>query len=430
MSDDPVGDSASRSTGTGSTSVGGSAVEPLRRVLIWTLATLTASAVLQIALYRHGGAEALSDIPGRLSVWNLSPHHLPYIDAHIEYPVVVGYVAFLLSVLTPSHGWTFLANCTFNVVLAMTMTVLLRVHGQKQIWRWVLGTPLLFFAFHNWDLWAMVPAVIGILAYRRHNDRIAGTALAIGASTKLFPGLFLAPLIVMRWCSGDRRGATRLLGWGCITTIVLNGPIALVSPSGWLYPVRFQGRRDASWGTLWYWLESVPGVRSITASGPAALANKVSIVALGLGLLFVTVLAVRRKLGVVAVCASVTAVFLLSNKIYSPTYDLWMVPFFVLLPLPRRIWVAYCAADFGIFVIVFGRFHGLWDDQVVLDVLWIFVLVRAATLLSVVSRSLQPGRDENHVQRRATPSTPSAPDGSPDSGSVWDDVAASTGGSS
>lgn len=388
--------------------------------------TLAASAALQIAFYRHGGADALSDIPGRLRFWDLSPQNLPYIDAHIEYPIVVGYITFALSVLTPSHGWAFIANCGLNALLALTMTALLRVHGGKQIWRWVLGTPLLLFAFHNWDLCAMVPAVIGIFAYRRHNDRLAGTALALGASTKLFPGLFLAPLIVMRWCSGDHRGAARLLGWGSITTIVLNGPIAIASPSGWLYPLRFQGSRDASWGTLWYWLESVPGVRSITASGPAALANKVSIVALGLGLVLVTVLAVRRNLGVVSVCAAVTAVFLLSNKIYSPTYDLWMVPFFVLLPLPRRIWAAYCAADIGIFVIVFGRFHGLWDDQTVLDVLWIFVLVRAATLLYVASKSLRPSQEDPWV---LPADRPTATPGSLDHGTVWDDVVTSTGGS-
>ena len=238
-----------------------SVVEPLRRVLPWTLATLALSAGLQLAFYRHGGAAALSDVPGRFRFWNLSLHNLPYIDADIEYPVTIGYLTFILSLLTTTTGWAFIANSVLNSILALIMTALLRVPGGKQIWRWVLGTPLLFFAFHNWDLWAMVPAVIGIYAYATNRDRLAGSALAVGASAKLFPGLFLPPLIIMRWFSGDRRGAIRLTLWAAIVSIVLNGPIALASPSGWAYPIKFQGARSASWGTVWFWIESLPGDR-------------------------------------------------------------------------------------------------------------------------------------------------------------------------
>ncbi|HTO00560.1 MAG TPA: hypothetical protein VL068_07780, partial [Microthrixaceae bacterium] len=75
-------------------------VEPLRRVLLWTLATLAFSAGLQLAFYRHGGVTALSDIPGRYRYWSLSLHNLPYIDAHVEYPVTIGYLTFVVSLLT------------------------------------------------------------------------------------------------------------------------------------------------------------------------------------------------------------------------------------------------------------------------------------------------------------------------------------------
>ncbi|HTO01584.1 MAG TPA: hypothetical protein VL068_13010, partial [Microthrixaceae bacterium] len=283
--------------------------------------------------------------------------------------------------------------------------------GGKQIWRWVIGTPLLFYAFHNWDLWAMVPAVIGIYAYSKNRDALAGSTLAVGASAKLFPGLFLPPFIIMRWFSGDRRGAIRLTLWAGIVTVLLNGPIAIASPTGWAYPVKFQGARSASWGTVWEWFDRIPGIKSLVSTDPAAIANKVSILVLGLGLIAITVLAVRRNLSAVAVAAAATALFLLSNKIYSPTYDLWMVPFFVLLAIPRRVWLAYCAADIGVFVLVFGRFHGFWEAQAVVNSLWLFVFLRAATLVFVIFIAL----------RSTAPS-------SPDLGTMWDHVRTPAGG--
>ena len=215
---------------------------------------------------------------------------------------------------------------------------------------------------------ALVPAVVGLLAYSAGADRVAGTSLAFGASTKVFPGLFIPPLAVMRWCSGDRRGATRLTVWAIGTTVVLNGPIALIDPSGWWYPAAFQGRRDATWGTLWFWLFRVPGAQGLLGGDPARLANVVAAITLVGSLIVIAVLAVRRHLDAVAVGAAVTAAFLLTNKVYSPNYDFWIVPFFVL---------------------VYGRFHGLWEVGTVRVMLPVFIVLRACSLGFLVVTALR-----------------------------------------
>ena len=44
------------------------------------------------------------------------------------------------------------------------------------------------------------------------------------------PATMNPPLIVMRWCAGDRRGAYRLGAWAAGVTIALNAPAALASP--------------------------------------------------------------------------------------------------------------------------------------------------------------------------------------------------------
>ena len=74
----------------------------------------------------------------------------------------------------------------------------------------------------------------------------------------------------------------------------------------------------------------------------AHLANLVSVGALAVGMLTLVVLTVRRRLDPIAAAGAAVAILLLTNKVYSPTYDLWLVPFFVLLPIarfPGLIWL-------------------------------------------------------------------------------------------
>lgn len=374
----------------------------LRRALAWTTVSLTASAVLQVAFYRDGGHEALGDVPGRFLAWDLHAGAFPYLDRVVEYPVVIGYLSYALSVATGSATAFFLASSVIAAVLAFAMTSLLRVPAGPRLWRWVVGPPLVLFAFHNWDLLAMTPALLAVYAYSVRADRTAGAALAFGAWTKVFPGLLLVPLAVMRWTEGDRRGALRLIGWTALVTVVLNAPIALSDPAGWWVPARFQGARAATWGSLWSWAIRLPGVAGFVDRDPVGLANTLSAAALVAAILTITVLAVRRHLGPVAVAAAVTAAFLLTNKVYSPNYDLWIVPFFVLLPLTRRHWWTFCAADVAVFVLVYGWFHGFWSRTAVGHVLWLPVMVRAGALAWLIVVSMRPGVHDDAEARVRT----------------------------
>jgi uncharacterized membrane protein len=359
----------------------------------WTIVALAAAALLQLVVYRNGGREALADVPGRFYAWRLGGRSFPYLDRGVEYPVVIGYLAYALASVTGTATRFFVANGVIDVGLAVAMTYLLRLRGGARIWRWIFAPPLVLFAFHNWDLLALVPAVVGLYAYMEHDDRVAGASLAFGASTKLFPGLFLAPLAVMRWCAGDRRGATRLVAWAAGVLVVLNAPVLLLSRSGWWYPAAFQGHRRASWGTLWFWLFRLPGASHVTNHDPVQLANLLAAVALVALIATITVLGVRRHLDAVAIGAATTAAFLLTNKVYSPNYDLWIVPFFVLLPLARSHWLAFCAADIGIFTLVYGQFHGLWSHHLVREMLPLFVVVRAGALVLLVVVALRARGD-------------------------------------
>ena len=355
-----------------------------------TALTLIASAALQLAVYRHGGHTSLGDIPGRYFAWHLGPHAFPYLDRRVEYPVVIGGVGYLTALVGRSGTSFFVLTALMSTGLAFLMTRLLVAREPTRVLRWVVGLPVVLYAFHNWDLFAMVPAVLGILAYERGKDVNAGAWLGLGLSTKIFPGLILAPLVVRRWFDGDRRGAVRMAASGVVVTAVLNVPVALASWKGWSYPAKFQGARHATWGSLVSWITSPPwGIsRVVEFSDPATVANAIAFALLALGLIMISVIAVRRRLEAAAIGAAVVAVFMLSNKVYSPNYDVWLVPFFVLVPFARRQWIAFCAADLAMYIVVFGRFHGWVDSSLTGNLVPVIVVIRAVVIVSMIVTAL------------------------------------------
>ena len=366
------------------------------------------AALLQIVVYRNGGREALADVPGRFFAWRLGGHAFPYLDRGVEYPVVIGYVAYALASVTGTATRFFVANGVIDVGLAVAMTGLLRVRGGTRIWRWIAAPPLVLFAFHNWDLLALVPAVLGVYAYMEHNDRVAGGVTRVRRVDEAVPGP--VPRTAHRHALVRRRSSgcpsPGGVGGGRARPAQRPGPAA--QPVGMVVPGGVPGPAPRDMGNALVLVVPAPGrVASFTHHHPAQLANLLAAVALVASIATITVLGVRRHLDAVAIGAAVTAAFLLTNKVYSPNYDLWIVPFFVLLPIARSHWLTFCAADIGIFTLVYGLFHGLWDQHIVHEMLPLFVAVRAVTLvLLIVIAVRQPraaGDDDRAYDEPRTP---------------------------
>ena len=258
--------------------------------------------------------------------------------------------------------------------------------------------PVLLYAFQNWDLFAVAALVVGLLAYERETTSLPALRSAWVPAVKLFPAVVVPPLVALRWVSGDHAGARRLAASAVGVFVAVNLPVAIANPSGWWWPFSFQSHRPATWGSAWFYLFRVMGLPVHGASG-AQFANMVSIVALagGLGwLLFVTV---DRRLAPFAVAAAAVAIFMLCNKVYSPTYDVWLVVFFVMLPFSRRLWLTFCAVDLAVFATVYGYFGGFDSVGFVRVVLPVLVVVRTGVLLTVVVGAT----------RRISPRSPDSP---------------------
>lgn len=369
-----------------------SAPIPKLSVIAATVATLLIGAALQAAAYGSGGHDALSDIPGRFFAWHVHPSLLPYRGVPIEYPVVIGYLTWVTAWFGQHAATFFLATGVVSAGLAVVMTLLLRERAGARIWRWVFAVPLALYAFHNWDLVAMVPAVAGLIAFDQGRDRAGGALLALGASAKVFPAFLLPPLAVVRWRSGDRRGAAGLVGAFGITTLLLNAPVAWWNWQAWTYPLSFQGGRTATWGSTWFWLLRTPTPHALVGEHLGTVTDALVVGSLLAAIVAISVLAVRRGLDPMAIGAAVVGVFLLTNKVYSPNYDLWIVPFFALLPVSRRVWATFVAADLGIYVLVYGHIHGLgWSHGTVETLLPWLVVARGFAIAALVFTALSSG---------------------------------------
>jgi hypothetical protein len=390
-------------------------------MVVANLALLVVALLIQLALYSHGGHKALSDLPRVFLHRGVGPGSLPYIDRVIEYPVGAGMLLYLASLAAPTALGVLLVTAAGAAALSVAITVALERRCGGRAWRWAIGTPILLYAFQNWDVFAIAAMLVGMFAFRRGRNGRAGAALGLGAAIKLFPAVLVPPLAVYRWVTGDRRGAVRLVGWSAVVFGALNLPFIVAKPSGWAWTFAFQGRRQATWGTVWFWLDRNVGV-AVRGHAGAQLANELSALALAIGLLWLLwrVVRTRGALGAdgagvdgavdagVSLAAAAVAIFLLTNKVYSPTYDIWMVVFFALLPLSRRIWIAFCAVDLLVFATVYGWFHGVTSTEVLRIALPVLVVLRAAILVRVVVVATRRYPVADRLRSHGTPAATAA----------------------
>lgn len=370
-------------------------------MVLATAAMLVLAYAVQLAVYGNGGHTSLSDLPHVFLHRGVGPGSLPYIDRVTEYPIASGVLLYLAALVAPSPLGVLTVTATAAGALCLVITVVLERRCGTRAWRWAIGTPLFLFAFQNWDVFAIAATLAALLAFEQRRHRLAGALIAFGAAVKLFPAVLVPPLVALRWANGDRRGARRLAGSSLLVFAGLNLPFVVANPAGWWWPFAFQSHRNATWGSLWFWVYRLFDLPVHGPSG-AQFANIVSLAALVVGLGWLTHRAVQKRLEPVAVAAAAVTLFVLCNKVYSPTYDVWLVLFFVLLPLSRRLWLSFCAVDLAVFVTVYGYFQGLNSVAFVRAVLPWLVLLRTIILFKVLLEATRsPAGVRSDVRLRA-----------------------------
>jgi hypothetical protein len=104
----------------------------------------------------------------------------------------------------------------------------------------------------------------------------------------------------------------------------------------------------------------------------------------------------RARLSPVAACALATIAFIVANKVYSPQYDLWLVPFLVMLPVRSKLVAHFYVSSMLVFVLSFGVSHAI-GPPAFLYLMGAAVVYRLVVLIGVARDCAEPGRIEDFL---------------------------------
>ena len=224
----------------------------------------------------------------------------------------------------------------------------------------------------NYDAFVSLFAVAAlVLLVGRHPDTIsrhrifaAAALLGLGGAAKLYPLLFLLPMMLWILFGNPRARlalAAQAIGVAIVSFVLVNAPVFAANPAGWLAPYQFQSTRPIGVDTLSIW--------AVLTELPAAWANLLSAGVTAIALIAVAMWSWRRgrRLGdypLLATSLVVLTAYLLANKVYSPQYALWLLPVLVLAEVSISMVITYLVVDTALFWSLQVAYNG--TDQLML----------------------------------------------------------------
>lgn len=343
----------------------------------------------------------------------LSNGQRPYLDHPVEYPVVMGAAMELAAkIVQPFTAdqrprrfydvtWALLTACA--VVVAVTTA---RLAGRRP-WDAALFALAPGLALHgttNWDLIAMALAGVGLLFWARRRPAAAGLLLGLATAAKLYPILFLIPLGLLCLRARKLRPFVVTAVATVLATAAVSVPVYLASPyfadvngtqtqvatrpldrlgdqglnalSPHVIATLSDGRtvtgvnsvyrffdlnstRGADWDSLWFALQTKRGVPLDTNLKPGEAPHRLNagvalaFIVLLAGIVILAVKAPRRPRLPQLLFLTLVA-FLLTNKVFSPQYAIWLLPLAVLARPRWRPFLAWQATEI---LVLFTRFY-------------------------------------------------------------------------
>lgn len=268
----------------------------------------------------------------------------PYLEAGNEYPVGTGLLMGLTALPASNETQYLLINELVLSGAAIAIALLLyRLVGMRALF-FTAAPALAAYSFINWDLFAMALSVGAVAALLWDRDRIAGTLAGLGAAAKVFPALLVPGFALERAHDGDRRAALRVAVWAALAWLAVNVPVALLRPVRWSVFFRFNSTRAVDPASLW----GVGCTERMTGLCPApGVVNALSLLVFVAGAVVVWKLRLRQQpdFGAWTFAFPLMILFLLTNKVYSPQYSLWLVPWFALVLPDVTRFVVWSAVD-------------------------------------------------------------------------------------
>jgi hypothetical protein len=356
-------------------------------VLVAAVVTLFAAYLTKQGCFVLGMGESFychSDYGGIYYGRELGHARFPYLPPALEYPAGLGLILWFVSAITSSGlGFAQASMILATAACFITVWLIWRLAGRRAL-LFAAAPTLALYAFLNWDLIALVFAVAAIAVFIERRDFPAGALIGVGAAIKVFPGLLLVPFVAQRWREGDRGAAVRLTLGAASALALVNVPVAWFSFDGWAHFIRFNSSRPVEWGSLW---SAGCQATGSTLCANVSLVNVMSLLVFmaSAAIMWIAVTRMAPNAPRWQLAFPLLAIFFLTNKVYSPQYSLWLLPWFALALPSLPLFVAYEIVDIGIYVTTFA-----WQQRLTGSgglPLWplnMFIVFRAALLIAMI----------------------------------------------
>ena len=413
--------------------------------LIFFAAGMALARHISINVWKQRDADVSEYYRYALAFWTHQPlfHSLP-----TEYPPL-SIAPFTLTLLHALPGDAHDTFAFWMAIIALLGYVwIARVAGQRSAIAFalylLLGSTATLLA--RFDL---VPALVtfgALLAARRRRFTLAYALLAVGVLLKLYPIFLLPPVAIAHWQSlapeADRdvvaalvrrvRARTSGAVWplpaavtriaaGCAVFVALvAGVFALtymLNPAGTLSEFQFAGYRpiqiESTPATL-LWIGShlhVPAqivrtYQSYNYVGPLGVVlMPLSTLALVAGCLWVYWRHARRRFGLDRAFLATLCVVLVTNKLFSPQYLIWVIPFAALVDGLDIFWLAIAlltTLDFPVLYQLVPHFWMFSFRHKLFDVLMFDLFLRNGLLCYVTLRTILRTRPTPDLSTRLT----------------------------
>lgn len=280
--------------------------------------------------------ECYSDLPALFDARGLVDHTWPYSSPTnaVEYPPLTGMVMWATALITPrgfnSDKIYFLINILLIAFLFIGAALIVaKINPVK--WYLLPVLPAVVASLYiNWDMWAVVTALLSIYWFDRQKYSWSSIALAISIATKFFPVVLLIPIFVIFLKQRQYRAGLRYLLQSSLLWILINAPFALTTPTGWWRFFKLNNLRPADLGSLWQ------ALNLFNIDTP-----HLNLYWLALFLLLSLAVATRLfRIASTPTLAQISfifvALFTACNKVYSPQYVLWLAPLGVIALVNNR----------------------------------------------------------------------------------------------
>jgi hypothetical protein len=199
----------------------------------------------------------------------------------------------------------------------------------------------------RYDLWPTALTVAAVVALWIGSTRTGFAFLGLGFAAKAFPVVILPIALIYAWRNDGRRRALQCLGVFLVAVLAWFLPFVFASPHGvWASIANQSGRPlqiESLGATIWLFAHQVLGTHlhvyfthgsdNLDGHPPMQFASVMSVIQavaiVGVWIVYAAGKATKERL-LVAATAAVCA-FIVFDRVLSPQYLIWIVPFVVLV---------------------------------------------------------------------------------------------------